>query len=148
MPEPTIESRVSALERTSDRAADALDRLSKDLHDIKGMMAQSIGLATRVSAIEQDSASLCADIEMVKNRNAQRDTEFAVLKDQHAACHPTLQTIAACKMDFEHRIKSIEDTLKTAKGFAIGQLGSLLSQIIPWVLGAAAVYAVSKGALK
>jgi len=74
--------------------------------------------------------------------------EFNIVKSEHARCQPKVEILDDHASGCDYRIQALEETVRAAKGFALGQVASLLSQFLPWIIGVLAVYAVSKGTLK
>jgi hypothetical protein len=117
--------------------SETLDRIGVDIRaalDLKGKVDDHTGQLKK----------LWEKVDVVQElRN-----EFNIVKSEHAKCQPKVDILDDHAMGCDYRLKTLEETVRTAKGFALGQFGTLLSYLIPLVLGAALAYAWSKGVAK
>ena len=140
-----LEKRMTAMERVQDRLLTTLDQINNTLLKFERHIDELFDLKTKIDTIDV----LWRRIDELQTKCGTVDTAFQILKSEHGACKPIVDTIAACKMDFDHRLKDIEKRAETSNAFTSKLFSNLLEKAI-WtivVIGAmSAVYLAGKGA--
>jgi chromosome segregation ATPase len=141
MPEPTMETRVSNLERGQDKLVSTLDQINKTLLKFENHIDELFEVKTKLDSID----IAWQRIDKLNEKLVEMDKTLHVLKSEHADCKPMVSSVGTCKVDFETRIKELEKKMDAAGNFASGVIGKVIGWLIPGVLGAAAAYLLQGG---
>lgn len=139
-----LEKRVTTMERVQDKLLTTLDQINATLLKFEKHIDELFDMKSKLDSVEV----MWRRIDELHGKCGAVDTAFQILKSEHSTCKPIVDTISACKMDFDHRLKDLEKRSESTAGFTKTLVGGLLGQII-WgliVIGAmSAVYLAGKG---
>ena len=139
-----LEKRVTAMERVQDKLLATLDQINATLLKFEKHIDELFDMKSKLDSVEV----MWRRIDELQGKCGMIDTSFQILKSEHLTCKPIVDTIATCRMDFEHRLKDIEGKAASSNAFTNKLIGTLLEKII-WaiVVGGAlsAVYLAGKG---
>ena len=142
-----LEKRISAMERVQDKLLTTLDQINATLLKFERHIDELFELKTKIDSIDV----IWRRIDDLQTNYNKLDKDLHVLKSEHATCTPIVGTVASCKIEFENRMKTIEEKVSSSTGFATRLWGSILEKVI-WaiIVGGAmsAVYLAGKGAFK
>ena len=140
-----IEKRISTVERTQDSLVITLEQINATLKRFEGHIDELFDLKSKIDSIDV----VWRKIDAITEKCNAVELAFKLLQAEHHQCKPVVDSINGCKMDFDHRIKTLETAHASSNAFTTKLFGSLAEKAI-WaiiVLGAmSAVYLAGKGA--
>lgn len=145
--DPHEESRLRMLEDSHIQQTQLYQQMTGTLNQIHNDLRASINIQGLVTDHDKQLKKLWIKIDECEALG----TSFKLLNAEHAACKPIVDTVATCKLDFEHRVRSLENRLAEVGGFAKNIVGGWLGQLF-WgltIAGAlAAIWLAGKGAFR
>jgi len=139
-----VEKRLAAVERGQDKLVSTLDQINATLKKFESHIDELFDLKGKIDSIDvvwrriDELTTKCSAVELA----------FKLLQAEHHTCKPVVDSISACKMDFDHRIKDLETAHASSNAFTSKLIGTLTEKII-WaiIVGGAlsVVYLAGKG---
>lgn len=142
-----LDKRLTAVERIQDKHYSTLEQINITLAKFERHIDELFELKTKIDSVDV----IWRRVDEMQGKINIIDKELHVLKSEHATCVPIVGTVSSCKIEFENRIKTVEEKINSSTGFATRLWGSVLEKLI-WALivgwAMSAVYLAGKGAFR
>lgn len=139
-----LEKRIRLVEDDHKEQKLLYQHMSKTLDSISADIRTALDIKGKVDDHAGQLKKLWDKIDTVQALKE----EFNLVKTEHAACRPKVDTLDDHASGCDYRLRTLEEKVGNFDKFISGRFTNLVDKFLPWAMAIFAFYAVTKGWVK